>query len=153
MKPKPIKRHKALQGISRDHHHSLLLCWKIRSGLSKGVSPERIKRYADWMFSEHILPHFKLEEKYMFPVLEADDPLVKKALSEHRRLTRLFNDTKDLTKALGLIEEELEQHIRFEERVVFQEIQKVAGPEQLEQIDKAHDHERFQDNEQDPFWT
>ncbi len=152
MKTKPIKRHKALQGLSRDHHHSLLLSWKIRAGFSKGVSPDRIKRYADWMFENHILPHFGLEEKYMFPVLEADHPLVKKALSEHRRLTRLFNQEEDITKALGLIEEELEQHIRFEERVLFQEIQKVANAEQLEQIDKAHDHEKFQDNEEDPFW-
>src|SRR5690606_10923423 len=29
---KPIKRNKDLQPFSRDHHHSLLLCWKIRTG-------------------------------------------------------------------------------------------------------------------------
>src|SRR5690606_36610297 len=105
------------------------------------------------MFDHHLLLHYGLEEKYMFPVLEADHPLVKKALSEHRRLTRLFNQEEDITKALGLIEEELEQHILFEERVLFQEIQKVANAEQLEQIDKSHDHEKFQDNVEDLFWT
>lgn len=152
MNPKPIKRDKALQGLSRDHHHSLLLCWKIRTGFSKGVAPDRIKTYADWMFENHIQPHFELEEKYMFPVLPGDHPLVKRALSEHRRLTRLFTGTEDTTKALGLIEEELEQHIRFEERILFQEIQQKANAQELEQIDKAHAHEKFQDNESDPFW-
>src|SRR5690606_5685560 len=153
MEPKkPIKRDKALRGFDRDHHLILLLCWKIRTGLSKDVAPERIKGYADWMFSEHILPHFEFEEKYMFPVLEPDHPLVKKALSEHRRLTRLFKGTKDLTRSLGLIEEELEQHIRFEERVLFQEIQAAADAGQKEQIQRAHGHEKFQDNMEDPFW-
>ena len=153
MTPKPIKREKALQGFSRDHHHSLLLCWKIRTGFSKGVAPERIKRYADWMFANHIRPHFKLEEEHMFPLLQVDHPLVKRALSEHRRLTRLFKGTEDTTKALGQIEEELEQHIRFEERILFQEIQQKANAQELEQIEKAHDHEKFQDNDADPFWT
>ena len=153
MDPKPIKRDKALQGFSRDHHHSLLLCWKIRTGFSKGVSPERIKAYADWMFENHIRPHFDLEEKYMFPVLEAEHPLVKRALTEHRRLTRLFHADQDIPKVLGQIEEELEQHIRFEERVLFQEIQQRANAQEMAQIDKAHDHEKFQDNDRDPFWA
>lgn len=88
----------------------------------------------------------------MFPVLGMDDPLVRKAMAEHRRLTRLFNATDDIAKTLGLIEEELEQHIRFEERVLFQEIQKVANAEQLEAIEMTHGQEKFQDNLQDPFW-
>lgn len=88
----------------------------------------------------------------MFPVLGMDDSLVRKAMAEHRRLTRLFNATDDIAKTLGLIEEELEQHIRFEERILFQEIQKVANAEQLEVIEMTHGQEKFQDNLQDPFW-
>ena len=42
MKSKPIKRHKALQPLSRDHHHGLLLSWKIRAGFSKNIEPNRI---------------------------------------------------------------------------------------------------------------
>lgn len=40
---KSIKRTKALQPLSRDHHHGLLLCWKIRQGIKLNVEPERIK--------------------------------------------------------------------------------------------------------------
>ena len=39
---------------------------------------------------------------------------------------------------LDLIEEELEQHIPFEERILFNEIQQRATPEQLIGIEKHH---------------
>ncbi len=149
---KPIKRHRSIQPLSRDHHHSLLLCWKIRTGFSKDVPVERIKRYTDWFFEIHIEPHFEMEEKHVFPILEEDNPLVKRAISEHRRLGRLFKDTKDIMKSLSLIEEELERHIRFEERVLFNEIQKAATEEQLETISKLHTDEKFNDITDDPFW-
>ncbi|WP_241739476.1 hypothetical protein [Aestuariibaculum marinum] len=32
---KPLKRHKALQPLSREHHYGLLLTWKIRTGFKK----------------------------------------------------------------------------------------------------------------------
>lgn len=152
MKNPPIKRDKALVQVSRDHHHGLLLCWKIRTGFAKGVAIERIKRYTDWFFKTHLVPHFELEEKYMFPILGDKDELVKRALTEHRRLIRLFTETRSISKSLGLIEEELEQHIRFEERVLFKEIQKVASKEQLKPISELHDETNFQDNTEDEFW-
>lgn len=149
---KPIKRNKDLQPLSRDHHNSLLLCWKIRTGFSKGVAVERIKGYADWFFEHHIEPHFEMEEKYLFPILGNNNELVKKATAEHRRLKRLFKHTDDVSKSLSLIEEELEKHIRFEERVLFNEIQKAASEEQLKTISKFHADEKFRDNTDDEFW-
>ncbi|MDT0688251.1 hemerythrin domain-containing protein [Salegentibacter sp. F188] len=151
-KKKPIKRDKNIQPLSRDHHHTLLLCWKIRKGFSKGVFPERMKTYSDWFFKNHVLPHFKIEEEYLFPVLGENHEMVKKALADHRRLERLFNDDKEITRSLSLIEEELELHVRFEERELFNEIQKQATTEQLEVITEVHKDERFQDNTADEFW-
>jgi hypothetical protein len=150
---KPIKRNKDLQPLSRDHHHSLLLSWKIRTGFSKNIAVERIKRYTDWFFEHHIRTHFELEEKYLFPILGNSNELVKKAVEEHRRLAGLFNDIDDISKSLSLIESELEKHIRFEERILFNEIQKVATEEQLEIISKTHSDEKFRDNTDDEFWT
>ena len=151
-KPKPIKRSENIQPLSRDHHHSLLLCWKIRKGFSKGVAPERIKKYTDWFYEEQVLPHFEIEEKYLYPVLGEKNELVQRALAEHRRLKRLFEDEKDMVKSLGLLEEELELHIRFEERELFNEIQKNATEEELAVISEIHKDEKFQDNTQDEFW-
>ncbi|HLT34547.1 MAG TPA: hemerythrin domain-containing protein [Aquaticitalea sp.] len=152
MTPKPLKRHKALQPLSRDHHYGLLLSWKIRSGFNKKVEVERIKAYADWFFKNHLIPHFELEERYVFPVLDKKNELVKRAMADHRRLKRLFNTEDDVQKSLHKIEEELEQHIRFEERVLFPEIQKVASEEQLSLLEKIHQDEKLEDNIDDEFW-
>ncbi|CAM3726518.1 hypothetical protein FSS13T_01690 [Flavobacterium saliperosum S13] len=152
LETKPLKRVKELQPLSREHHHGLLLCWKIRTGFSRNIAPERIKRYSDWFYTTYLLPHFELEEEYVFSILKSDNELVKKALSEHRRLRRLFNQGINIEKNLGLIEEELEAHIRFEERVLFPEVQKVASREQLVKIAEIHHEDEFVENEKDVFW-
>lgn len=152
MTSKPLKRHKSLQPLSRDHHQGLLLSWKIRSGFNKNIEATRMKTYTDWFFETHLMPHFELEELHIFPLLEADNELVKRALAEHRRLKRLFNETDDIEKSLSKIEEELEQHIRFEERVLFPEVQKVATEAELALISDIHHEEGFVDKIDDEFW-
>lgn len=149
---KPLKRAKELQPLSHDHHQGLLLCWKIRAGFNAQIEPKRIKKYADWFYKIHLAPHFELEEKHLFIILNTENELVKRALTEHRRLKRLFKQTSELEKALGCIEEELEAHIRFEERVLFVEIQKTATAEQLAIIEKLHSKPAFVENEKDIFW-
>jgi hemerythrin-like domain-containing protein len=149
---KPLKRAPELQPLSHDHHHGLQLCWKIRTGFSKQIEPARIKRYADWFFENHLKPHFELEEKYIFTILDKEDELIKKGLTEHRRLKRLFKEKSGLEKSLGRIEEELEAHIRFEERVLFAEIQKVATAAQLTKINEIHSETVFMEMEDDLFW-
>lgn len=148
----PIKRHEAIQPFSREHHHNLLLCWKIRTGISKGVAFSRIKKYCDWFFENQVLPHFKIEEEYLFPVLGKEHELIKKALAEHRRLTRLFKERVHIERSVSLIEEELDAHVRFEERVVFQEIQLKATKAQLKLIEENHIEEKFIENTEDEFW-
>ncbi len=112
-----------------------------------------MKKYNDWFFENHLLPHFEIEEKYLFPVLDEGNELIQKALAEHRRLKRLFKDKEDLVKSLGSIEKELELHIRFEERELFNEIQKNATEEELAVIFEKHRDEKFQENTEDEFWN
>ncbi|SOE23519.1 hypothetical protein SAMN06298216_3904 [Spirosomataceae bacterium TFI 002] len=152
VKVKPIKRNEFLKPISREHHHGLLLSWKIRTGIKKEIAPERIKKYTDWFWEENLKDHFEIEEKYIFPILGNEHPMVKKALSQHRRLKRLFEYSDKVDKYLSLIEEELESHIRFEERTLFNEIQNVANKEQLQLLADNHTEHKFEDNLTDPFW-
>jgi len=150
--PKPLKRSAHLKSISHDHHQGLLLCWKIREGFKRNVATERIKRYADWFWRTQLVDHFEVEETYIFPVLGNDHELVKRALSEHRRLKRLFEQETDAWRSLNLIEEELDSHIRFEERILFNEVQRVATEPQLAAIAKHHQHAPPCENWDDPFW-
>tara|TARA_R110000868_G_scaffold147888_1_gene369510 strand:- start:1182 stop:1643 length:462 start_codon:yes stop_codon:yes gene_type:complete len=152
MNHKPQKRHKALQPLSREHHHGLLLSWKIRAGFSKNIEPKRIKVYADWFFETHLIPHFEKEEVHIFTILNEDNDLIKKALADHRRLKRLFTESDDEAKTLSKIEEELDKHIRFEERVLFPEIQKAATEKQLALIEEIHQDDDFIDKLDDAFW-
>ncbi|APS37420.1 hemerythrin domain-containing protein [Salegentibacter sp. T436] len=150
---KPIKRHEALKPLSREHHHGLLLCWKIRQGVKKEVEVARIKAYTEWFKIHYLDPHFEAEEEHIFPVLGNEHELVKRALKEHRRLKRLFSQDTEVEIALNNIEEELDSHIRFEERVLFNEIQEVASAEQLAYIEKHHNGIQFSDDDwQDHFW-
>ena len=153
MTENPIKRHKALQPLSRDHHHSLLLSWKIRQGFKKGIDPERMMVYVRWFWDAHLLRHFELEEKQIFPVLGNDNPMVKRALREHRHITRLFTSNySDKGRTLVLIEEELDNHIRFEERQLFNTIQEIATEEQLQNLEKIHSDTQHQYPWEDEFW-
>lgn len=149
---KPIKRSEFLKPLSREHHHGLLFCWKIRAGIKKNVEVSRIKKYADWFYQNYLVPHFEVEEKHVFPILGNKNELIKKAILEHGRLKQLFESTTEFQKNIGFIEEELEAHIRFEERILFGEIQKNATAEQLQSIEVNHSDEKFVDNLSDPFW-
>ncbi|MAP80824.1 MAG: cation-binding protein [Aequorivita sp.] len=151
-KRKPIKRHSALQPLSRQHHFGLLFSWKIRKGFSKNVEINRMQAYAKWFFKQEIEPHFYDEETYVFPILEEGNELVERALKEHRQLKRLFNDTENPGKTLHQLEEELDAHIRFEERILFNEIQKVATEEQLQKIEEVHSNLEKSPDYHDPFW-
>jgi iron-sulfur cluster repair protein YtfE (RIC family) len=148
----PIKRHKSIQPLSRAHHHGLLLCWKIRQGFQKKVATERIKSYADWFWKDHLIGHFKEEETYLFPILGKEHEWVKKALADHRRIKRLFKDKNDPVKSLNKIEEELESHIRFEERVLFNEIQAAANEEQLRELNEHLNQDTYFEKWEDKFW-
>jgi len=134
----PIKRHETLKPLSRDHHHGLLLCWKLRQGMQRNVEPQRMMEYCIDFHKQHLLPHFALEEEAIFPILGNEHELVKRALAEHRRLTRLFTGNDEPLTRLSQIEEELEAHIRFEERVLFMAIETAATPTDLDRIERLH---------------
>ena len=148
---KPIKRSVALKPLSREHHHGLLLSWKIREGFKQNVAIERIKNYTDWFWKHHLQAHFEFEENYVFPILGQENELIIKALQEHKRLQQIFTATDTVEKNLSSIEEELVSHIRFEERVLFKEIQSIASDDQLEIIEIEHSKNSIHEWE-DEFW-
>lgn len=151
-KNKPIKRHEALQPLSRQHHFGLLFSWKLRKGFHKNIETERLQKYAKWFYENEIKPHFRDEEKYLFTILEEGNELVERALKEHRRIKRLFNNTEEPERSLHRLEEELDAHIRFEERILFNEIQKVATQKQLDKIQQIHNELESKEEYHDPFW-
>ncbi len=148
----PIKRHEALQPWSREHHQGLLLSWKIKKGFALNVDPQRIKDYCDWFWENHLVPHFETEEKYLFPILGEDNQLVQQALDEHGQLKAMFEQEEADTDTLSQIESLLNDHIRFEERILFNAIQEIATSEEIALLEKIHTEPAECDAWKDDFW-
>jgi len=147
----PIKRHEALQPLGREHHTGLLFSWKIREGIKRNVDLMRMKNYADWFWTSHLQSHFELEEKHVFSILPDDNEKKQQALREHQLIKSLFENNTPSTDSFSILEKQLEQHIRFEERDLFNEIQLAATDEQLQAI-AAHHEDVKQDDWADEFW-
>lgn len=150
----PIKRHEALQPLSREHHQGLLLAMKVGKGLKKGVALNRIKKYVDWFFSHYLKSHFEAEEKYAFPILGDDHPGIQQALEEHRKIEAFVKSPMHGIQEEQLIEfkQLLEGHIRLEERQLFNEIQEKATAEELQKLEEVLSEEDFCLTWTDEFW-
>jgi iron-sulfur cluster repair protein YtfE (RIC family) len=153
----PIKRHKAIVSFSKDHHYGLLLVWKIRQGLNNEVSAERISNYVLFFFKEDLEKHFKAEELLLFYKLPFDDLLRKRAETDHQTIYKLvaaINNNKNNKILLIQLAEELEKHIRFEERVLFNHVQNNITAEELEVITKrfSNSSEAIDEKWKDTFW-
>lgn len=150
--PQPIRRHRSLRPLSREHHDGLLLCWKIRRALQRDIEIDRVEKYLKHYYLNHLLPHFQAEEELLFPLIGNEHSLVVQALDDHRRLRSLFEMSPYHVPVLTLIEQKLEKHIRFEERVLFREIQEAATPAGLEKIEELHRGIAIEDQWTDRFW-
>jgi hypothetical protein len=148
----PTKRDKTLQFLLLEQERGLHFCWKIRRGFKKEVDLKRISRYSNWFFRNNLLPHFNVEEDFIFPLLKNNDSVLKKAMMDHRRLTRLFMDTSNVEKSLSLIEEELENYFRFEKQKLIQEIRNAVSEKEMDLIMKIYSESLSFEDWGDEFW-
>ena len=153
---KPIKRSKELAPLSREHHDGLLFVWKIKQGLANGTPISTLVNYTRWFWSNHIKPHFKVEEKVLVKFLPNDEPLVQQMIREHAQIRNLVLslDKEPDASSLQLLAEFLNNHIRFEERQLFPYVEQTLTPEQLNEIYKELPNDLQCDTEwKDEFWV
>ena len=147
-----MKRHEALVQLSRDHHFGLLLCWKLKEGIKKNISPERMSKYIKLFYNHNLKPHFSEEEETLFPLLGNEHPLIKEAISEHREFAKMIADDFKTPEEIQIFQELLNKHIRKEEREIFPEIEKNATDEELQNL-LSFDHPALKEPEYDDiFW-
>ena len=156
---KPIKRHPAIVELSRDHHTGLLLVWKIREGIRKSIEPERIKNYILHSFDQELEPHFKEEEEFLFNKIDKENKLRLEAETDHATLRQMTGNLKKETlpsyELFQKFADRLEQHIRFEERLLFNFIQDNFSETALAGIASSLSGKTQQQNNMpwtDPFW-
>lgn len=155
---KPLKRSEHIVQLSREHHFSLLFCWKVKKGVRKGVEPSRIVQYILYFWKEHLLPHFS-EEDVLFE--KVDDKLVQRAYDEHHEINRLvmsldsIKNEEDKVQAAVKIADMVDKHVRFEERELFPHLENAIEESELAKIGQKlfeMQPEPLQDIYEDEFW-
>jgi len=141
-------RDKSLIPLSRQHQHALALCVRIDRALQAGeVDLEAWQAEIQQIFEHEVRIHFAAEEKALFPVatrVEDVKPLVDELLAEHLALRDLFarSTTRGLASSdLPIFVETLSQHIRKEERQLFEGLQKAMSAEELASLGMALERE------------
>jgi hemerythrin-like domain-containing protein len=136
-----LKRIEELRALSDDHHTALVLARRCQQAAheNSALSVESVWEHVRRVFSDHLEPHFQIEEIYLLPALEdlEEFDLTVRIRNDHARL-RALRDTTPLTQ--DLIEEFgrlLESHVRFEEREVFEDTQHRLSSVALRAISEA----------------
>ncbi len=158
METKPIKRSEHIMKLSKEHHSGLLFCWKIRQGLKREVATERIIKYTQYFWSNHLDVHFREEETLLFSPLK--DELVQKAIEDHKQIKHTLDalqesSADDAKQKLMHLANLVDDHIRYEERKLFPHLEKTLSDEQLEKIGKqlaALQPSSLNDDFEDQFW-
>jgi hemerythrin-like domain-containing protein len=143
-----VKRHAALVPLSEDHHHELVQARRLLAAAESADAEGRLaagKAYADAFF-ETTVAHFRREEEELFPVYTrhaGSTPLLERILAEHMQLHGLARALRadvaaqdvraERLRELGTL---LREHVRVEERELFEEIQRVVPAAELATLDE-----------------
>ena len=128
-----MKRSEYLTPLSWEHHAALVNANRIKRGLELNADLSVIKEFIDYVWINDLQPHFDREES----VLAAADDWQKvpeefrrHMLDDHREFEILAevikteNNIDELRDAMGRFAQLLEAHVRFEERQLFDAIEK-----------------------------
>ena len=134
-----MKRGPQLRGLSSDHHSGLVLAARAR----RASDADERTAQAEWQriverFHAGLEPHFRIEEQALLPALEAagEIALVERTLHEHARLRDLVQEP--TAKHLSTFADQLRDHIRFEEQVLFPRAETRLDAEALARIARLH---------------
>lgn len=134
----PLKRSAELAPLSREHHEGLLFVWKIKQGINFRIPPKRIGSYCEWTWDNIFKDHFRKEEVILSTLLPVDDVLFNTMMEDHQTIAQKMQEVIDdaTYRSLERLAEIIYHHIRFEERYLFNHIEKKAPAEKLEQAAK-----------------
>lgn len=136
----PIARSEALAPLSRDHYTGLVQARHLIKAARRDAVARR-KAVAEFIdaFKNDIAVHFDDEERLLAGVLSEEDR--DRLVTEHRRLNALADEARALRRdvdpdpaRLTEIGEALEEHIRWEERELFNRLQQTITPAQLDHL-------------------
>ncbi len=143
-----MKRHKALHGLSSEHHHGLVWARRLEKAAKEQNSESASKELVDGFlvfWESDLYHHFRKEEDLLFPVYftcaEGPTDSVMETLRQHvvirGKIFQLQEAAKSELVSTELLKETselLNAHVRFEERTLFEEIQENCSEVQLRKL-------------------
>ncbi len=133
-----MRRDQALIPLSQQHHDALALCVYIdRAAKTSHLDLAHWNREVTAAWQSEVRWHFQSEEEILYPAAEHLPelrPLVDGLLIEHVELRQLFDSAeKNELTAVDLLRfrELLHDHVRKEERELFEQMQAKLPPEEL----------------------
>jgi hemerythrin-like domain-containing protein len=134
-----MKRHPALQTLSRDHHQALVVAQGLRKSGESSVA-EAQSAFLEFWRSEGEL-HFRVEEEVLLPCYAAagggDSAALARVLVDHAeirlRAMRLQGGPASIA-VLRELGELLAEHVRLEERDLFPAIEEMLDDGQLRRL-------------------
>jgi hemerythrin-like domain-containing protein len=135
-----VKRHPALEQLSRDHHQALVVAQRLKRADDASATAARAEFLTYWQ--QHGREHFREEEEVLLPAcagfMDADHPLIARVLTDHVRIRhladRLGSTANPPLQALHELGERLERHVRLEERELFPLIERSASEDDLRRL-------------------
>jgi hemerythrin-like domain-containing protein len=133
-----LLRDKSLIPLSRQHQHALALC--VRIDRAQPIAERDVEAWQaeiKQQFQQEIKFHFAAEEQVLFPIARNFPDLISlvdELAAEHDSLRREFSqaDTNTLTaEDLPRFAGTFSQHIRKEERQLFERIQQLLSPQEM----------------------
>jgi len=148
-----MKRHSALIPLSQDHHKALLLAQLIKKNAPEyhGLPKDFIGKmnFAKEMYHTELEHHFRDEEQFVFPYLKGKDieldNLISEIMNEHIILKEkilTLSDNPNLVEQLDEIGKILDEHVRKEERILFEKAQLILSADELKIIENKFDESR-----------
>ena len=134
-----MKRHSALQTLSRDHHQALVVAQHLRETGDRGAGEAQAVFLEFWRKECQL--HFRIEEEVLLPHFAAvgggDSPAIARVLVDHAeirlRALRLHEGSAS-TAVLQELGELLAEHVRLEERDLFPAIEEILSDRQLRRL-------------------
>ncbi|MEJ2615505.1 MAG: hemerythrin domain-containing protein [Ignavibacteriaceae bacterium] len=148
-----MKRHKSLIFISHDHYHGLQLAQLIKKNSPKFKNLpndlEGKKSYTINFYENDLLHHFYLEENIIQPAVKGKtkeiDKLFEEIIVEHKNIERAVESLKENSNTENKLDEigiMLQEHIRKEEQILFEKIQKALSENELQKLEEElHSYE------------
>ncbi|PRQ07571.1 DUF3565 domain-containing protein [Enhygromyxa salina] len=136
-----MNRHECLRGLSRDHHHALVLARTlVRVSAEPPTDPDSFVAEIRTQWTAEIAPHFTAEERELLPLSDCGDQQLRahaqRIRSDHAQLRQLLDtlapsNLADQAPELGQL---LAAHVRFEERTWFPALEAALDPSTLEAL-------------------